>query len=246
MSAQKASNQRIELLRWTARMGAVTCESLALRRRASVASAQAMLSAAARAKQLARHRPLADRPALYTITRLGLRTAALEGVEPCRVSAASAQHMIACAHVAAALECRYPGQLVIGERELRKREREAGAALASVVLRRVGEYGPLMHRPDLVMLPRSGPPRRPVAVEVELTIKAPRRLAEICRAWTRSRHVDGVLYFAPPAVERALDRAIGVARAGECVVVVPLDSLCSELPVRARRPSPERSIPSDS
>ncbi|HST34408.1 MAG TPA: hypothetical protein VLJ80_12920 [Solirubrobacteraceae bacterium] len=246
MSAHKASNQRIELLRWTAGMGAVTCESLALRRRASVASAQAMLSAAARAKQLARHRPLAGRPALYTITRLGLRAAALEGVEPCCVSAASAQHMIACAHVAAALECRYPGQLVIGERELRKREREAGAALASVVLRRVGEYGPLMHRPDLVMLPRSGSPRRPVAVEVELTVKAPRRLAEICRAWTRSRHVDGVLYFAPPAVERALDRAIGVARAGECVVVVPLGSLGSARPVRGGRASAERSIPSDS
>jgi hypothetical protein len=246
MSAQKSPNQRIELLRWTARIGVVTCASLALRRRVSVASAQAMLSAAARAKQLARHRPLADRPALYTITRLGLRAAALDGVEPCRVSAASAQHMIACAHVAAALECRYPGQLVIGERELRKREREAGAALASVVLRRVGEYGPLMHRPDLVLLPRSGPPRRPVAVEVELTIKAPRRLAEICRAWTRSRHVDGVLYFAPPAVERAVDRAIAVAQAGECVVVVPLDSLCSERPVSAGRSSPERSVPSDS
>jgi hypothetical protein len=81
-----------------------------------------------------------------------------------------------------------------------------------------------MHRPDLVLLPRSEPARRPVAVEVELTIKAPRRLAAICRAWTRSRHVDGVLYLAPPAVERALVRAIGAARAGDCIVVVPLDS----------------------
>jgi hypothetical protein len=204
-----------------------------------------MLNAAARARQLLRHRPLTDHPALYTITRHGLRAAALDGVKPCRVSAASAQHMIACAHVAAALEHRYPGQLIIGEQELRKRERDAGTPLASVVLRRVGEYGPLMHRPDLVLLPCSGP-RRPVAVEVELTIKAPRRLAEICRAWARSRHVDGVLYIAPPAVERALDRAIGAAQAGEHVVVVPLDSLGSERPARAGRGSPERSIPSDS
>lgn len=245
MSAQNVLKGRVELLRWTAGMGAVTGESLALRRRVSVASAQAMLTAAARAKQLVRHRPLADRPALYTITRLGLRAAMLDGVEPCRVSAASAQHMIACAHVAAALERRYPGQLIIGERELRKREREARTPLASVVLRRVGEYGPLMHRPDLVLLPRSGS-RPPVAVEVELTIKAPRRLAEICRAWARSRHVDGVLYFAPPAVERALDRAIGVAQAGDCVVVVPLDSLGSERPARAGRSSIGRSIPSES
>jgi len=246
VSAQNASNERVDLLRWTAGMGAVTGESLALRRRASLASAQAMLTAAARAKQLVRHRPLAGRPALYTITRLGLRAAALDGLEPCRVSAASAQHMIACAHVAAALERRYPGQLVIGERELRKRERKAGTPLASVVLRRTGEYGALMHRPDLALLPRSGPSPRPVAVEVELTIKAPRRLAGICRAWARSRHVDGVLYFAPPAVERALDRAIGVAQAGERVVVVPLDSLGSERPTSAGRCSTERSIPSDS
>jgi hypothetical protein len=133
--------------------------------------------------------------------------------------------MIACARVAAALERRYPDHLVIGEQELRKRERESGARLASVVLRRVGEHGPLMHRPDLVLLPSTGPARRPIAVEVELTVKAPQRLAEICRAWTRSRHVDGVLYLAPPAVERALDRAIGAAHAGERVVVVPLDSL---------------------
>lgn len=225
MSAQNVSAERLELLRWTAGTGAVTSESLALRRRAGIASARAMLTAAVRAKQLVRHRPLAERPALYTITRLGLRAAELEGIEPRRVSPASAEHMIACAHVAAALERRYPAHLVIGEQELRKREREAGAPLASVVLRRVGEHGPLMHRPDLVLLPRSGRARRPVAVEVELTIKAPRRLAEICRAWSRSRHVDGVLYLAPPAVERALDRAIGVARAEECVVVVPLDSL---------------------
>jgi hypothetical protein len=225
MSVQKVSDERIELLRWTAGIGAVTSESLALRRRASAASAQAMLTAAVRAKQLARHRLLADRPALYTITRLGLRVAALERVEPRRVSPASAQHMIACARVAAALERRYPDHLVIGEQELRKRERESGAPLASVVLRRVGEHGPLMHRPDLVLLPSTGPARRPIAVEVELTVKAPRRLAEICRAWTRSRHVDGVLYLAPPAVERALNRAIGAAHAGESVVVVPLDSL---------------------
>jgi hypothetical protein len=225
MSPRNSPNERVDLLRWTAGIGAVTGEALALRRHVSVASAQAMLTAAARAEQLVRHRPLANRPALYTTTRLGLRAAALDGVEPCRVSAASAEHMITCAFVAAALECRYPEQLVVGERELRKREREAGAPLASVVLRRIGEYGPSMHRPDLVLLPRSGSSQRPVAVEVELTIKAPRRLAEICRALARSRHIDGVLYLAQPAVERALDKAIGVARAGDCIVVVPLDAL---------------------
>jgi hypothetical protein len=245
MSVQSSSDERIDLLCWTAGLGAVTSESLACRRLVSVASARAMLTAAVRAKQLVRHRPLADRPALYTITRLGLRAAALIDIEPCRVSAAGAQHMIACAHVAAALQCRYPGELVIGERELRRREREADAPLASIVLRRVGAHGALMHRPDLVLLSCSGLCPRAVAVEVELTVKAPRRLAEICRAWARSRHVHGVLYLAPPSVERALDRAISVAQAGERIVVVPLDSFGAEHLARADRRSTERSIPSD-
>ncbi len=246
MIARSCSNERIDLLRWTAGLGAVTSESLACRRRVSVASARATLTAAVRAKQLIRHRPLADCPALYTITRLGLRVAMLGGLEPCRVSATSAQHMIACAQVAAALERCYPDQPVIGERELRRRERETGALLASVVLKRAGGHGVLMHRPDLVLLSRSGPCLRPVAVEVELTIKAPRRLAEICRAWARSRHVDGVLYLAPPAVGRALDRAVDVAQAGESIVVLPLGPLGVGPSVEAERASTERSIPSSS
>ncbi len=225
MSARELPNDRIDLLRWAAGLGAVTSESLACRRGVSVASARATLGAAVRSRQLTRHRPLTGRPALYTITRAGLRSSALTGIEPCRVSPAGAQHMIACAQVAAVLERRYPDRIVIGERELRRREREAGALLASAVLRRAGMHGALMHRPDLVLVARPGRRGRPVAVEVELTIKAPRRLAEICRAWARSRHVDGVLYLAPPAVERALGRAIDAAQASERIVVVPLDSL---------------------
>lgn len=62
----------------------------------------------------------------------------------------------------------------------------------------------------------------PVAVEVELTVKAPPRLTAICRAWARCRLVDGVLYYAPPAVTRALQRAIDEAQAGDRVVALPL------------------------
>jgi hypothetical protein len=242
MIARSPSGQRVELLRWTAGLGAVTSESLAVRRQVGAASARATLAAAVHAHQLTRHRPLTGCPALYTITRSGLRAAALTGIEPCRVSATGAQHLAACAHIAAALERAYPGLLVIGERELRRREREAGAPLASAVLRRVGEHGALLHRPDLVLLPRAQRPSMPVAVEVELTIKAPRRLVEICRAWARSRHVDGVVYLAPPAVMRALGRAIADAQAEEHVVVVPLESLGPEgsadraIPGRGKRP----------
>jgi hypothetical protein len=67
--------------------------------------------------------------------------------------------------------------------------------------------------------------RLPVAVEVELSVKSPRRLANICRAWARCRCVAGTLYLAPPEVGRAVERAVEEARASERVVVIGLDAL---------------------
>ena len=81
-----------------------------------------------------------------------------------------------------------------------------------------------MHRPDLVLWPNADG-GLPVAVEVELTIKAHRRLIDICRAWASNRAVAGVLYFAPSDVRRALARAIERAYASERIIVLPLDSL---------------------
>ena len=76
---------------------------------------------------------------------------------------------------------------------------------------------PLLHRPDLVLWPAERRRALPVAVEVELTVKAPRRLLEICRAWARCRCVAGVLYLAAPEVRaaaRAGDRAGARRRSG--------------------------------
>jgi hypothetical protein len=207
-----------ELLLWTAGLGAVTAEAVATHGGLTVASARARLAVAERAGLLARHAPLQGAPALYTVTRTGLRAAGARGLEPCAVSAASAAHLIECARVAAVLEHCYPGHRVQGERALRAEERERGRALASA---EVGTHGAgARHRPDVVLWPADGGP--PVAVEVELTVKAPARLAAICRAWARTRTVAGVLYLAPPEVERAVTRAIATARASERVVVVPL------------------------
>jgi hypothetical protein len=217
--------ERIELLRWTARMGTITDVALADREKTAVASARGRLLAAERAGLLSRHCPLAGQPALYTVTRAGLRVSGLRGLEPCRVSGANAHHLVECARVAAALERCYPDHRVLGERELRRDERERATRLASARLGAAPGGGRLLHRPDLVLWPEESPVGLPVAVEVELTIKAPRRLVEICRAWARCRCVVGVLYLAPPEVEQALGRAIERVQAQERVVVVPLDAL---------------------
>lgn len=226
MKRLSISPKRAELLAWVAGLGAASADALARRSSVTVASARSLLSAAARDGQLARHRPLAGAQALYTVTRAGLRAAAIEGLEPCRVSPSCAQHLIVCAWVAAALEQHYPDATVIGEAALRLRERNLGAPFASAVLAWEGARGKLLHRPDLALMP-SGEGQLPVAIEVELTVKAPRRLAEICRAWARSRHVECVVYMAPPTVQRAVERAVVAAQAEASVVVIPLDSFAT-------------------
>jgi len=234
------SPERVALIQWTARMGAVTEQALAIAQNVSESSARARLRAAARTGLLARSRPLTRQPALYTLTRAGMRSCGLRGLDPCRVSASGAAHLIACAIVAAALERGYPDHRVLGERELRRDERELGVPVASARMG-VGSHGePLLHRPDLVLWPEESVADLPVAVEVELTIKAPRRLMDICRAWARCRTVAGVLYVAPAEVGRALERAIARAHAHERIVVVGLDAL-PYCPSGTLGPAQERS-----
>jgi hypothetical protein len=218
--------ERLAVVEWAARMGAITAAALAEREGYAVASARARLRAAERMRLLRRQRPLTGQPALYTATAAGMRAAGVRGLEPGRVSATNAAHAIACASVAAALEHCYPSQLVIGERELRRDERERGRGLASARMGS-GPHGTvLLHRPDLVLWPRDDAGGElPVAVEVELTCKAPQRLLAICRAWARCDCVAGVVYLAPPHVLRALQRAIADARAGERVVALGLEAL---------------------
>ncbi len=114
--------------------------------------------------------------------------------------------------------------------ELRGEESSYGAPLASATLGRRADGAPLLHRPDLVLWPDSkgiaaDGPALPVAIEVELTVKAPRRLLEICRAWARCRCVAGVVYLAAPVVLRPLERAISNARAGERIAMLDLEGV---------------------
>ncbi|HEY4810189.1 MAG TPA: hypothetical protein VIH71_03930 [Solirubrobacteraceae bacterium] len=219
------ASERLAIVHWAGRLGAVTAEALARHDDRTIASARAQLRAAEQAGLLTRRRVLADAPTLYAITRAGLQESGLHGLKPCRVSVANAPHTIACAEVAAALERAYPDHEVMGERELRREERRIGGALASARLGEAPTGGPLLHRPDLVLWPDDPQESLPVAIEVELTVKAPQRLLEICRAWARCSCVAGTLYLAAKDVRRALARAIAAAQAEETVTVVGLETL---------------------
>ncbi len=220
-----ATAEQSEILRWIGSLGAVSAEALAHHLDISLASARARLAVARRNGWLGSSRPLAGRPVLYTATAAGLRAAGARGIEPGCVSAAGAAHLLACAHVAATLERCYPEHRVLGERELRQHEREHAHRCACAELGLDARGQPQLHRCDLVLWPNAGPATMPVAVEVELTIKAPVRLAAICRAWARSREIAGVLYLAPRNVARALQRAVDRAQAQERIVIVGLEAL---------------------
>lgn len=65
-----------------------------------------------------------------------------------------------------------------------------------------------------------------VAIEVELTTKAPRRLQHLIRSWCRSPHIERVLYVVPSgSTERAVKRAIERVIAEDRVEVLRLSEL---------------------
>src|SRR6476646_1265042 len=107
--------ERVDLLHWAARMGAVTAEALAVRQRSTLAAARSRLLAAERDLEVQRRSLLAGAPTLFAITRAGLRHSGVGGLEPCRISVANAPHAIACVRAAAELERRYPQHHVAGE-----------------------------------------------------------------------------------------------------------------------------------
>ncbi len=218
--------EQTEILRWAASLGAITAEALALRCDVTLACARSRLAALTRRGLVSRVRLLAGRPSLFTVTRAGLRACGTRGIQVCRVSSTNANHLILCASAAAALERCYPRYRVVGERELRRDEREHGGPLASARLGALYGGKSLQHSPDLVMWPDDPDGGLlPVAVEVELTVKARLRLAAICRSWARCRIVAGVLYVASAEAKPALLRAVAEAQAGERVAIVAFDAL---------------------
>jgi hypothetical protein len=230
--AQGVTQAQLELLGWIASLGAVTAPALALRSQISVPAAYKRLLVLRGRELLRSAQPLVGQPVLFLSTRKGLRACRAHGIEPARASASEAAHLIACARVAALLERLYPEHRSIGERELRHEEREHGRAIASATLRRTTMGRARLHRPDLVLMPTDSDERPPLAVEVELSVKAPARLQAICLAWARCQDVGGVLYVVAPGVERPLRRALAVTAAHERIAIMGLEALEAQVGLR--------------
>jgi hypothetical protein len=100
---ERAADRRLALLRWAAGVGAVTGAALAEREQSGLASARARLRSAGEAGLLRRCQELRGEPALYVVTRAGLRACGLAGPVPAAVGPGGARHAAACAWAAAVL-----------------------------------------------------------------------------------------------------------------------------------------------
>ena len=159
-------------------------------------------------------------PGLYLATADGLRWRGLERLGVYKVSPGGFQHAQEVANTAVSLHRILPGWEVLSEREIRIHESDQDELIASAKLGELPGGKPALHRPDLALVSPNG---NVVAVEVELSVKAPRRLAAICRAWARARHISAACYIATPAAARAVERAIAETRTEDRIVVLPID-----------------------
>jgi hypothetical protein len=209
-----------EIVDWVGRLGAAGAEHVMARFAMGRSWAYTRLSRLVKDGLLEQRTLLYRQPGLYLATADGLRWQGLGRLGVYRVSPGGFQHAQEVATAAVSLYHALPGWEMLSEREIRIQESDRGELIASARLGELPGGRPALHRPDLALVSPQG---NVVVVEVELSIKAPRRLAAICTAWARARHISGVYYLAAPAVARAVERAIAETRSEDRIVVLPID-----------------------
>jgi hypothetical protein len=210
-----------ELVRWIARMGAVGIGHVQRRFGVGRSVSYALVARLVEAGLVRRVATLPGDPTLLVATRQGIRYAGL-GLKVAAVAPGAVDHWLACADVALWAERRWAPSCVWSERELRFAELDSEKPIASAVVDELPSGRLILHRPDLVV--RYG--ERVIAIEVELTPKAPRRLEQLVRAWAWATHVDEVLYLCLPGpTQRAVERALERTYAAEGVSVHDLGGL---------------------
>jgi hypothetical protein len=132
-------------------------------------------------------------------------------------------HWQASSLVAVLLERRVGRGGVGSVREIRAAERATKHPVASA------QIGAASHHPDLVVWGHDGPGQTGgVAIEVELTVKAPERLRAILRGWDRARinaTITRVDYICSPEAQHAVTRAVQATNTQHFVRVLELPAL---------------------
>jgi hypothetical protein len=209
-----------EIVEWVGRLGAAGAAHVMARFGMGRSWAYARLASLAVDGLLEQRQLLHRRPGLYVATAAGLRWQRLERFGVHRLSVGAFEHAWQVAAAAVALQRGLPGWTLLSERELRVVENDCDELVASARLGALPGGRPAIHRPDLALI---SPEHRVLAVEVELSIKAPRRLQAICRGYARARHISHVYYLAHRAAGRAVTRAVEATRAQDRITVLALE-----------------------
>jgi hypothetical protein len=220
-----------EIVEWVGRLGAAGAEHVMARFHMGRSWAYARLSALVEDGLLEQKQLLHRQPGQYVAAAEGLRWRGLQRLGVYRLSVGGFEHARQVATVAVALHHGLSAWTLLSERELRVVESECGELVASARLGELPGGRPAIHRPDLALV---SPERRVVAVEVELSIKAHRRLLAMCRGYTRARHINHVYYLANSAAGRAVTRAVEQTRAQDRITVLGLGEI-SDLAEREAR-----------
>jgi hypothetical protein len=208
-----------EIVGWVGRVGAAGADHVMARFGMGRSWAYARLSCLVRDGLLAQRTLLYRTPGLYVATAEGLRWRGLQRLGCYRVSPGGFEHARQVASAAVALHQGFPDWELLGEREIRVHENDSDELLASAIVGELPGRRPALHRPDLALIAPSG---RVLSIEIELSVKAPRRLQAICRGYARARHVSHVYYLAAPPAARALARAVAETRSHERITVLAL------------------------
>jgi hypothetical protein len=204
-------NRDQELVRFVGRHGLVAIRHVMAALDVGRTAAYRRAAACIEAGLLERVDLLRTEPGVLRATRAGLRYAGL-GLPLAPASPGNIEHTLRCASTAQLVARRYGGERILTERELVLAEQIAGRPIASATL---GEYRgrPRLHRPDLAVFAEVGT----IAIEVELTPKAPYRLQGLIRAWrlaAMSSDLSEVHYLCEPGQTRqAVERAVYAVKA---------------------------------
>ena len=207
----------LEIVGWVGRLGAAGAEHVMERFGMGRSWCYERLGPLVAEGLLAQRVLLHRQPGLYLATAEGLRWAGLERLGVYRLSPGRFQHAREVATAAVALHKVLPDWRLRSEREIRVEEQPGGLAASAKVGELQGQ--PILHRPDLAVVSPDG---RVVVVEVELSIKTPRRLEAICRGYARARHIDHTFYLALPGPAKAVEKAVKATRSEDRITVVPL------------------------
>jgi hypothetical protein len=211
-----------EIVDWIGRIGAAGAEHVMARFDMGRSWCYARLRILVADGLLVQRTLLYRQPGLYLATAEGLRWQGLQRLGVYRVGPGGFQHAREVASTAVAIHRGLPAWAVWSERQIRAAESDRGEAVVSAKLGELPGGRPALHRPDLALI---SPASRLLAVEVELSVKAPRRLAAICRGYARARHIDHVYYLLAPPAARALRRAVAETRAQDRISDLALEDV---------------------